>query len=72
MGKIQGHLGENSMVGKKEKKLQPAIKKVLAIKGSCYLCLPKKFVDFYGMKVGDSVALVPGSETISILPVRGD
>ena len=50
------------MVGKKEKKLQPATKKVLAIKGSCYLCLPKKFVDFYGMKVGQevSVEIEPG------------
>lgn len=56
----------------KVKKLQPAVKKVVGIKGSCYLCLPKKFVDFYGMKAGDSVALVPGSETISVLPVRGD
>ena len=57
---------------KNTKKVQPAVKKLVAIKGSCYLCLPKKFVDFYGMKAGDSVALVPGVETISILPMRGD
>ena len=56
----------------KVRKMQPVAKKVVGIKGSCYVCLPKKFVEHYGIKAGDSVALVPGAETISVLPMKGD
>ena len=55
-----------------KKKLRPETRKVTEAKGSFQVNIPKKFVTHYGMKAGDSVALVPGSETISILPMRGD
>lgn len=54
------------------KKLQPEIRKVTKAKGSFQVNIPKKFVKHYGVKAGDSVALVPGGETISILPMKGD
>jgi bifunctional DNA-binding transcriptional regulator/antitoxin component of YhaV-PrlF toxin-antitoxin module len=54
------------------KKLRPEMRKVTEVKGSFQVNVPKKFVRHYGIKAGDSVALVPGAETISILPVRGD
>jgi hypothetical protein len=72
MPKNQSYLWGNDMVKENAKKLTPAIKKVLLIKGSHYLCIPKKFVNHFGIKVGDSVVLAPGVETISILPMRGD
>lgn len=70
--KIQGYLWGNDMGNENEKKLQPVIKKVVSIKGSFYLCLPKKFVNHYGIRTGDQIALVPGAELIRILPVKVD
>jgi bifunctional DNA-binding transcriptional regulator/antitoxin component of YhaV-PrlF toxin-antitoxin module len=60
------------MAKEKVKKLQPEMRKVTKAKGSFQVNIPKKFAKHYGVKAGDSVALVPGAETISILPVRGD
>lgn len=60
------------MAKKCEKKLVPVVKKVLMIKRCHYLCIPKKFVDHFGISPGDKMTLVPSAELITILPMRGD
>lgn len=65
--------GEMFMENFGRKKLpQPTERRVLRIKGSLYVCIPKKFVDHYDIRAGSKVTLLAWGNMIPIVPVRGD
>lgn len=50
-------------------KMQPEVRKVVEVKGSYSLNIPKKFVTHYGIKAGDSLVLIPGVEMYKVMPI---
>jgi bifunctional DNA-binding transcriptional regulator/antitoxin component of YhaV-PrlF toxin-antitoxin module len=53
---------------KKDSKKKTAVRRVIYINGSCYICLPARYVERYGIKPGDEMALILGNP-LQIVPM---
>lgn len=63
---------DNAGGEKTSKKIVAAVKKVVEIKGSLYLCLPRKIVDHCRVEVGDQVGIVADRRVLTVvLPGSG-
>jgi antitoxin component of MazEF toxin-antitoxin module len=49
------------------KNILAIVRKVVDMKGSLYLCIPKSIVKQCGVKVGDEVGIVSGRRTLIIV-----
>jgi len=54
--------GENN-----QKKVVVAVKRVVEIKGSLYLCIPRKVVDHCRIQVGDEVGVFAGLQVMKVV-----
>jgi len=52
---------------KKVKNISAVARKLVEIKGSLYLCIPKVMAKQCGVKVGDKVGIVSGRRTLLIV-----
>ena len=48
---------------------KPVVRKLLSIKGSLYLCLPKAFTSRHNLHPGDRVTAIPG-ENLRVVPME--
>lgn len=52
-----------------DKVCKPCLRRVMYSGGSFLISIPKAFIDHYGLKAGDRVAIIPGS-ILQIVPVK--
>jgi len=56
-------------MAEKKSNEKPVVRKLLSIKGSLYLCLPKAFTSRHNLLAGDRVTAIPG-ENLRVVPME--
>lgn len=60
-------LGGKAVEEKKEKNLTAVVKKLVSIRGSVYLCIPKSIVQQCQVRAGDEVGIVAGKKILTVI-----
>ena len=55
-----------------KKILRPEVRRVVSMNGAFYLCVPKKIVDRYSIKVGDPYTIIAKEGTLTSVPMQGE